>query len=1077
MTLLNVGVGQRYTTIKAAVAAARDGDTVNVQAGTYTNDFAQVRTKITLQAVGGQVTLVATVSPPNGKAILDCYTDTVVNGFSFFGSSVKDLNGAGIRSNAGSLTVQNCLFMNNQEGILTNADPNAVITIRNSEFANNGAGDGYSHNLYVGQAKQLVVENSYFHDSVIGHEIKSRALSTTIVGNRIFDNGGTTSYSIDVPNGGVVDIRNNVIEKGAQAENLTIIHFGGESAPYDGSKINISGNTIVNDRSSVIGMVNAAQAPVTFTGNSLFNVDPASFAGATTAGNTVLTARPALDISTMQPAIIPVTTRAPVITPGETATAVTQAVPEGAQYTTFGRDGAVLASGKILQVGANKAFTTLQQAVAASHDGDTIRVDAGTYTNDFAVITHKVTIEGVGGMARFVATKIPENNRGILHVSADITVRNLEFTGTRSYDGKGAGLFLAAGHATVVNCYFHGNDTSVYAATNPAGSVSIFDTEIASNGNADKATPNMVIGEIGSFTLQNSYVHDAVVSHEVTDGAYFSRIQNNRIIDGATSGASFDVNLGHGGDAVISGNTIEKGANAANGVLVHVGGEGATYTNTNVVISNNTLVSDLDNQWHPYTYFVFNDSSTAGVAAPLTVTGNTFVGGISGSEQVRGGTSLNATVSTSATLDTSAPWKAPAAQASAVTAGPDTLSLHIVGQTYLAPPQFVVTVDGVAAGGGVADGDQTFTFTGDWGGGRHMIQVTEINATYGQTLQGGRATVLSTTLNGVTVASSADINWGNYTVGITAPGAAKIATTAITQAQAGALFNATYYLNQNPDVKASGVDPFQHYMSVGWTQGRDPSVNFSTAKYLAAHPDVAAKGTNPLAQYVLAGKPAGEMAPAATPHSSYSAGIDAAWYYAQHPDVAASGQDAWKEYDTEGWKLGYNPDAYFDTNFYLTHNPDVAAAGMNPLTHYTLFGWKEGRDPSTTFSDQAYLDANPDVEAAQVNPLVHYLDYGRDEGRALFLKPEPAPAKVIRTEQEMFDANFYLAKNPDVAAAHVDPLYHYRAFGWTEGRDPSTQFSTNKYFAAYTDVKAAHIDPLAHYANYGQAEGRSAFPI
>jgi len=76
-----------------------------------------------------------------------------------------------------------------------------------------------------------------------------------------------------------------------------------------------------------------------------------------------------------------------------------------------------------------------------------------------------------------------------------------------------------------------------------------------------------------------------------------------------------------------------------------------------------------------------------------------------------------------------------------------------------------------------------------------------------------------------------------------------------------------------------------------------------------------------------------------------------------------------------------------------------------------------------------------------------------------------------------FDTNYYLSHNPDVAAAHINPLLHYEQYGWTEGRDPSAQFSTHKYLAAYSDVKAAGADPLLHYVTYGQSEGRTAFAV
>ena len=69
MATLTVGSDKQFTTVSAAVAASQDGDTILVDAGTYTNDFAHITTDITLTAVGGMVNMVATVPPSDGKAI------------------------------------------------------------------------------------------------------------------------------------------------------------------------------------------------------------------------------------------------------------------------------------------------------------------------------------------------------------------------------------------------------------------------------------------------------------------------------------------------------------------------------------------------------------------------------------------------------------------------------------------------------------------------------------------------------------------------------------------------------------------------------------------------------------------------------------------------------------------------------------------------------------------------------------------------------------------------------------------------------------------------------------------------
>ena len=58
-----------------------------------------------------------------------------------------------------------------------------------------------------------------------------------------------------------------------------------------------------------------------------------------------------------------------------------------------------------LSVGPGQQFSRLSDAVAAAGDGDLIRIQAGTYTNDFTTIAKRLTIEGVGGVAKLVATE------------------------------------------------------------------------------------------------------------------------------------------------------------------------------------------------------------------------------------------------------------------------------------------------------------------------------------------------------------------------------------------------------------------------------------------------------------------------------------------------------------------------------------------------------------------------------------------------------------------------------------------------------------------------------------------------
>lgn len=76
----------------------------------------------------------------------------------------------------------------------------------------------------------------------------------------------------------------------------------------------------------------------------------------------------------------------------------------------------------------------------------------------------------------------------------------------------------------------------------------------------------------------------------------------------------------------------------------------------------------------------------------------------------------------------------------------------------------------------------------------------------------------------------------------------------------------------------------------------------------------------------------------------------------------------------------------------------------------------------------------------------------------------------------LFDRDWYLTQNPDVAAHGVDPALHYVRHGAAEGRDPGPQFRTRWYLDTHVDVAAAGVNPLVHYLLHGRVEGREIAP-
>ncbi|HKS62122.1 MAG TPA: M10 family metallopeptidase C-terminal domain-containing protein [Xanthobacteraceae bacterium] len=193
-----------------------------------------------------------------------------------------------------------------------------------------------------------------------------------------------------------------------------------------------------------------------------------------------------------------------------------------------------------------------------------------------------------------------------------------------------------------------------------------------------------------------------------------------------------------------------------------------------------------------------------------------------------------------------------------------------------------------------------------------------------------------------------------------------------------ALFDTSWYRALYKD--AAGTNPLDHYHATGWKKGYDPSADFDTKLYLLHNPDVAAANVDPLEHYLRNGKSEGRAIYAAIGDAVN--GFDAQYYLLHNPDVAAAGADPLQHFNQFGWHEGRNPNAWFDMAGYLSHYTDVAASGVNPLQHYEQFGWREGRDPSTQFDTLKYLAAYADVAAAGVNPFDHFLQNGIYEGRS-----------------------------------------------------------------------------------------------
>lgn len=309
-TVRLVGPGRTYTKPSQAAAVVQTNDCVYIDAGNYPNDVAlwpASASNLTIRGVNGMAKLTITNGLVYGSKAIWVVdgTNTTIENVEFScatsrtnnpncsGILVGDGNDAGIRLEAPGLTVRNCIFRDNDDGILGGPNISGTsgnVLIEKSEFYRNGFGDGFTHNLYLNDHNtSLTFRYNYTHGAITGHNLKSRASTNYILYNRITDetNGVTdctdpgkcsASNEIELPCGGLAYIIGNVMEKGPNADAKQIVKFAAElsspSCPQPSlttQELYVINNTMANDYGATTQFIQGAgTAPLLWSKNNIF---------------------------------------------------------------------------------------------------------------------------------------------------------------------------------------------------------------------------------------------------------------------------------------------------------------------------------------------------------------------------------------------------------------------------------------------------------------------------------------------------------------------------------------------------------------------------------------------------------------------------------------------------------------------------------------------------------------------------------------------------------------------------------------------------------------------------------------
>ncbi len=231
---LCVGSDRAFPSLTAALAVAREGDTIEIVAATYHETAKIAVPNLTLRGVGGRPHFDCTRIPiSDHKACLLLTADGItLDNLEISGAKISSrfgANGACVRNEPNlNFTLKRILCHGSQDGVLSTG---GAIAIEDSEFFDNGW-TALTHNVYFGGDCNVTVRRSIFRDARVGQEFKSRCIRTDISDSTFRSTRG--SRDLDIPDGGETTVYHSILVRAGSATDHDIVGFTPESCTHPG---------------------------------------------------------------------------------------------------------------------------------------------------------------------------------------------------------------------------------------------------------------------------------------------------------------------------------------------------------------------------------------------------------------------------------------------------------------------------------------------------------------------------------------------------------------------------------------------------------------------------------------------------------------------------------------------------------------------------------------------------------------------------------------------------------------------------------------------------------------------------
>ena len=621
--------GYVFSSIQAAINTAQSGDTIMLEASTFTERIT-VDKALTFDVFNDGH---ATIDGSNGGRVV---TITVTSGtvtfndITFTHGSVNGNGGAIWNNNAGTtVNVNNCIFTSNSAtgsnhdgGAIYSAGPlyvNSCNFTGNSATRNGGA---------IWSGSTLTVTNSNFtsNSAANGGAIYNNAGNSNITGSNFISNSATTRGGAFFNNNGVATIQFNRIVGNTPAGSQIRRNSGTVNAPNNwwGSNSGSTGKT-----SGTVNVATYLVLTVTTSTNSIPTSGTSTITADLTHDNTGANHDPTSGhvpdgtpvTFTLNPSTIgSLSTSGGVTTDGSLQTTLTAGSNPGTATVTAVVDTVSVSTPQITVIRSDiyvsptgsdttgngsqsNPYKTIAKGISMVYPGGTVHLLSGTYTGTGNVnvnITSNLTITGESRDSTIIDGQ-SANRIFIISSDYNVIISNITLRNGLANNDNGGAIQNNGGTLTLNNCAFTSNKATRtgYWDNNDVYGGAIYNTGTLTITNSNFTSNSVTSGS-------NNYAYGGAIYNSGTLTITGSNFTSNTattyggaIINYGTltiTGSNFTSNTAYDGGAISNGDTGTSptgsltitGSNFTSNTATSAGGAIWTHGTCNVTGSNFT---------------------------------------------------------------------------------------------------------------------------------------------------------------------------------------------------------------------------------------------------------------------------------------------------------------------------------------------------------------------------------------------------------------------------------------------------------------------------------------------------------